>query len=106
MARRTTITLSPAAHQIVERFKNANGTSTSAAIDEIIQRSEPRASRLRNVNGFLVLSDPPNDANLLRPFSVEEVKDLEDAMDREYVERLAHRTDGPRRRKKKVPAQG
>lgn len=104
--RRTTITLSAAAHQIVERFKSANGTSTSSAIDEIIQRSEPKASRLKDVNGFLVLSDPPKNTSLLRPFTVEDVKDLEDAMDREYVERLAHVSGSPRRRKKKVPSQG
>ncbi|HKF47025.1 MAG TPA: hypothetical protein VKB38_06670 [Terracidiphilus sp.] len=85
---RTTITLSPAAHEIVERFKNANGTSTSAAIDEIIQRSEPKPSRLRKVNGLLVLSDPPSNPDDLFHITVEEFKDLEDRMDREAMERV------------------
>lgn len=95
VARRTTITMSPAAHEIVERFKNANGTSTSAAIDEIIQRSEPRPSRLRRVNGLLVLSDPPSSPDQMFQFTVEDLKDLEDEMDKESIERLLHRNDEP-----------
>jgi hypothetical protein len=85
-SRRTTITLSPEAQEIVERFKSASGTSTSAAIDRIIQASEPRPSRLKEVNGFLVLDVPPD-----RPvvhFTLEDLKRAEDEMDREYVERL------------------
>jgi len=83
-SRRTTITLSPEAQEIVERFKSASGASTSAAIDRIIQRSEPKPSRLKNVNGFLVLDVPFRRVNV----TLEDVKRAEDEMDREYVERL------------------
>jgi len=82
--RRTTITLSPQAQEIVERFRSANGTSTSAAIDRIIQRSEPKPSRLKNVNGFLVLDVPFRHVNT----TLEDVKQAEDEMDLEHVERL------------------
>jgi hypothetical protein len=34
-SRRTTIKLSPEAQEIVERFKSASGTSTSAAIEDV-----------------------------------------------------------------------
>jgi len=83
--RRTTIILSPEAQEIVVRFKIANGTSTSAAIDQIIQRSEPKPSRLKEVNGFLVL-DVPAKPGL--HFTLEDLKQAEDDADREYVERL------------------
>ncbi len=91
-SRRTTITLSAESREIIERFKSASGTSTSAAIDRIIQRSEPKPSRLKEVNGFLVL-DIPSDRPTAH-FTLEDVKQLEDDMDREYVERLM-----PRKRK-------
>jgi hypothetical protein len=82
--RRTTITLSPETLEIVERFRSASGTSTSAAINRIIQRSEPKPSRLKeNVNGFLVLDVPFRHVNV----TLEDVKRAEDEMDREYVER-------------------
>ncbi len=90
-SRRTTVTLSAAAQEIVERFKSASGASTSAAIDQIIQRSEPRPSRLKNVNGFLVLSAPPVNPQDVRHATLEDIKRIEDEMDREYVERLMHR---------------
>ena len=90
-SRRTTVTLSAAAQEIVERFKSASGASTSAAIDQIIQRSEPRPSRLKNVNGFLVLSAPPDNPKDVRNVTLEDIKRTEDEMDREYVERLMHR---------------
>jgi len=90
-SRRTTITLSPEAQEIVERFKSANGTSTSAAIDQIIQRSEPRPSRLKNVNGFLVLSNPPDNPKDVRHVTLQDIKRAEDKMDREYVERIMFR---------------
>ena len=84
--RRTTVTLSPETLEIVERFRSASGTSASAAINRIIQRSEPKPSRLKNVNGFLVL-DMPADRQAVH-FTLEDVKQAEDEMDREYVERL------------------
>jgi hypothetical protein len=91
-SRRTTITLSPESQEIVERFRSASGTSTSAAIDRIIQRSEPKPSRLKEVNGFLVLDVPHRKVHV----TLEDVKQAEDDMDREYVERLMPR-------KKKTP---
>ena len=84
--RRTTIALSPRAQEIVERFKSASGASTSAAIDQIIQRSEPKPSRLKEVNGFLVL-DLPAKRDAVH-FTLEDVKQAEDEMDREYMERF------------------
>jgi hypothetical protein len=87
LPRRTTITLSAESQEIVERFKIANGTSTSAAIDRIIQRSEPKPSRLKNVNGLLVLDVPYRRVNV----TLEDVKRAEDEMDREYVERFLPR---------------
>lgn len=45
-------------------------------------------SGLRNFNGFLVLSDPPENQNQCFELTVEQFKDIEDAMDREYIERL------------------
>jgi len=86
VARRTTVALSHEALEIVERFKSACGVSTSAAIDQIIQRSEPKPSRLKEVNGFLVL-DVPADRNTVH-FTLEDIKQIEDEMDREYVERV------------------
>lgn len=98
-ARRTTVTLSPEAQEIVERFKSASGSSTSAAIDQIIQRSEPKPSRLKEVNGFLVL-DVPADPSTAH-FTLEDLKQLEDDMNREYVERLM-----PRKKKTAPAAKG
>jgi hypothetical protein len=93
-SRRTTITLSPQSQQIVERFKSASGTSTSAAIDRIIQRSEPRPSRLKESDiGLLVLDVPANRTAF--HFTLEDVKRAEDDMDREYVERLTPRKNKP-----------
>jgi hypothetical protein len=87
-SRRTTITLSPEAQEIVERFKSASGTSTSAAVDQIIKRSEPRPSRLKeSANGFLVLDLPFRRVNV----TLEDVKRAEDEMDREYVEKFLPR---------------
>lgn len=98
--RRTTITLSPESREIVERFKSATGTSASAAIDQIIRRSEPKPSRLKNVNGFLVL-DLPDDHSKVHA-TIEDIKHAEDEMDREYVERLMRfeRASVPRKKKK------
>jgi hypothetical protein len=71
----------------VERFRSASGTSTSAAIDRIIQRSEPKPSRLiENINGFLVL-DVPADRKAVH-FTLEDIKQAEDEMDKEMVELL------------------
>jgi hypothetical protein len=84
--RRTTVALSPRAQEIVERFKSASGASTSAAIDQIIQRSEPKPSRLKEVNGFLVLDLPAKHDAV--HFTLEDVKQAEDEMDREYMERF------------------
>jgi hypothetical protein len=91
-SRRTTITLSPEAQEIVESFKSANGFSTSAAIDQIIQRSEPKPSRLKVSDiGLLVLDVPFRHVNV----TLEDVKRAEDEMDREYVERLMRRKEEP-----------
>jgi hypothetical protein len=84
--RRTTVALSLRAKEIVERFRSASGTSTSAAIDQIIQRSEPKPSRLKEVNGFLVLDLPAKHDAV--HFTLEDVKQAEDEMDREYMERF------------------
>lgn len=84
--RRTTVTLSPETLEIVERFRSASGTSASAAINRIIQRSEPKPSRLKNVNGFLVL-DVPGDRQTVH-FTLEDLKQAEDEMDREYIEKF------------------
>ena len=92
-SRRTTITLSPKSQEIVERFRSATGTSTSAAIDRIIQRSEPKPSRLKEVNGFLVLDVPAKHPPV--HFTIEGLKQLEDDMDREYAERLMPRGKKP-----------
>jgi hypothetical protein len=90
LARRTTVTLSPQSQEIVERFRLASGTSTSAAIDEIIQRSEPSPSRLKVSDiGLLVLDVPPSRHPV--HFTLEDLKQAEDEMDREYVERLMPR---------------
>jgi hypothetical protein len=88
MSRRTTVTLSVESQGIVERFKNATGVSTSSAIDQLIQRSEQKPSRLKNVNGFFVLDLP---AGPQRHFTIEDLKQIEDDMDREYVERILPR---------------
>jgi hypothetical protein len=50
--RRTTITLSPEAFEIAERFKEATGLSMSEAVSELIERTEPRAPRIKYVDGF------------------------------------------------------
>jgi hypothetical protein len=92
VARRTTVSLSPEAQEIVERFRSASGSSTSAAIDQIIQRSEPRPSRLKVSDiGLLVLDVPFRHVNV----TLEDVKRAEDEMDREYVERLMWRKEEP-----------
>jgi hypothetical protein len=96
--RRTTITLSPESQEIVERFKSANGASTSAAVDQIIQRSEPKPSRLKNVNGFLVL-DLPGDGPKVRA-TMNDIKRAEDEMDQEYLGRFMRDVRRPGRRKK------
>jgi hypothetical protein len=97
---RTTITLSHESQEIVERFKSATGTSASAAIDQIIRRSEPKPSRLKKVNGFLVL-DLPDGRPKVR-VTVEDIKRAEDEMDRESVERsMQHERPAFPRKKKK-----
>jgi len=57
-ARRTTVSLSAASSDIVERFKAATGLSTSRAIEELILRSEPRKPRIKMVNGRAVIDLP------------------------------------------------
>jgi hypothetical protein len=49
---RTTISLSPEAFEIAERFKEATGLSMSEAVSELIERTEPRAPRIKYVDGF------------------------------------------------------
>lgn len=87
--RRTTVALSHEALEIVERFKSACGVSTSAAIDQIIQRSDPKPSRLKNLDGFLVL-DLPGDRKTIH-CTLDDIKRIEDEMDREYMERSMSR---------------
>jgi hypothetical protein len=89
--------------EIVERFKAASGTSTSAAIDRIIQSIEPKPSRLKEVNGFLVLDVPSNRATA--HFTLEDLKRSEDDIDREYVERMMPRK-GKSPRKTSASASG
>jgi hypothetical protein len=89
-SRRTTITLTAEAQEIVERVKSASGKSTSAAINQIIQRAEPKPSRLKNVNGFLVLDQPLRRVKV----TLEDVKSAEDQLDREMVERMMVRKPG------------
>ena len=72
----------------MERFKSACGTSTSSAIDQLIQRSEPKPSRLKNVNGFLVLDTPAKGRGDKLEVTLEDLKQAEEDMDREYVEKL------------------
>jgi len=98
--RRTTITLTPESREIVERFQSATGASASSAIDQIIRRSEPKPSRLKKINGFLVL-DSPDDRPKVRA-TIEDVKRAEDEADREYVERSMRRERAtvPRKTKK------
>jgi hypothetical protein len=102
ISRRTTITLSPEAQEIVERFKSASGASTSAAIDQIIQRSDPKPSRLKNMNGFLVIDRPAGSPNDPVHFTVEDAKRTEDEMDREAVERILLRKREPSAHKRKT----
>jgi hypothetical protein len=91
--RRTTVALSPRAQEIVERFRSASGASTSAAIDQIIQRSEPKPSRLKVSDiGLLVLDVPAREG---LHFTLEEIKQAEDDMDRDYVERLMRQSRQP-----------
>jgi hypothetical protein len=102
--RRTTITLSPETQEIVERYKSASGTSTSAAIDRIIRGSEPKPSRLKASDiGLLVMDEPAREG---LHFTIEDIKQAEDDTDREYVARLmqqkikpASKGNGARRRK-------
>lgn len=96
--RRTTVTLSPESLEIVERFKNASGASTSGAIDQLIRRTEPAPSRLKELNGFLVLDTPANRRGKKLKITLDDIKRMEDDMDREYVERLMppKRPSGPR----------
>jgi len=86
----------------VERFKTANGTSTSAAVDQIVQRSELGPSRLRNVNGFLVLSEPAENSGARHRVTLDDIKRAEDEMDRDYVKRMLNRhpPETPRKRKR------
>jgi hypothetical protein len=94
ISRRTTITLSAAAQEIIERFKDASGKSTSAAIDQIIQRSEPKRSRLKESDIGLLVLDVPADRHAVH-FTVEDLKRAEDEMDRESVERYLPRKKRP-----------
>lgn len=63
-SRRTTVTLSPEAVAIVDRLKAATGFSTSAAVEELIFRSEPQKSWLVEEDGFLVIHAPVREGRL------------------------------------------
>jgi hypothetical protein len=94
---RTTVTLSPESLEIVERFKSASGSSTSAAVDQLIKSTQVKQSRLKELNGVLVLADALKNRDRKIRITVEDIKRLEDEMDREYVERLWPRKKRPRR---------
>ena len=49
---RTTIALSAAAIATVERFQKATGLSMSEAVNELIERADPRPPRIKYVDGF------------------------------------------------------
>lgn len=82
-SQRTSVNLTPEAVEIVQRYKNANGISVSAAVNQLILRSEPKPSYLKEVNGLLVLDIPYSG----KPITLEDVKQAEDDMDREMYER-------------------
>jgi len=94
---RTTVTLSPESLEIVERFKSASGSSTSAAVDQLIKSTEVKPSRLKEINGVLVLADALKSRDRKIKVTVEDIKRVEDEMDREYVERLWPRKKRPQR---------
>lgn len=83
-SRRTTVSLSPESRLIVERYKLASGISTSSAIDQLIQKSEPKPSRLKNVNGFLILDEDAEG----RHFIPEDLKSIEDEIDDESIQQV------------------
>jgi hypothetical protein len=83
-SQRTSVNLSPETIEIVQRYKDAKGISVSAAVNQLIQRSEPKPSRLKLVDGFLVLDVPYSG----KPITLEDVKRAEDDMDREMLQRL------------------
>jgi hypothetical protein len=102
--RRTTVTLSPESLEIVERFKSANGASTSAAVDRLIKSTDPKPSRLKELNGVLVLSEAAKRRDRKIQVTLDDIKRIEDEMDRSYVERLWPRDkqrDRPARRARK-----
>jgi hypothetical protein len=80
---RTSVNLTPEAVEIVQRYKDAKGISVSAAVNQLIQRSEPKPSRLKSVDGFLVLDIPYSG----KPITLEDVKQAEDEMELESFER-------------------
>lgn len=51
-ARRTTVTLSTRAAEIVGEFQRATGTSLSEAISELIERTEQVPARIKFVDGI------------------------------------------------------
>jgi hypothetical protein len=61
---RTTVTLSPEAVAIVDRFKASAGVSTSAAVEELIFRSQPQESWLVEEEGILVIHAPVEEGKL------------------------------------------
>ena len=80
---RTSVSLTPEAVEILERYKNAKGISASAAVNDLILSSEPKPSRLKEVNGFLVL-DIPYTGKMI---TLEDVKRTQDEMDLEDYRR-------------------
>jgi hypothetical protein len=104
LARRTTVSLSPGAAQIVIQFVAAANISLSQAVSNLIERTEPAPSRLKNVNGFLVLSDPPKAKKALVSLTVEDIKRMDDRTDREYLGRFgAPRENTRRNRNPRLP---
>ena len=72
--RRATVSLSADSSEIVERFKAATGMSTSRAIEELILRSEPRAPRIKMMDGLAVFDFPVKGGRI----TLEDIRRLED----------------------------
>ncbi len=69
----------------------------SAAVDQLIKSTEVKPSRLKEMNGVLVLADAAKNRDRKIKVTPEDINRIEDEMDREYVERLWPRMKRPRR---------
>lgn len=64
----------------------AAGITLSDAVSSLIERAEPAPSRLKKVDGLLVLSDPPKDGTPLVALTSRDIERIEERLDREYAE--------------------